>query len=169
MQCYYNLLDFRKRVNELYEEIKILKIFVDVTIEDIPQTITEKLYDISDVIDDCLEKHKNLKIYVLSSNNIKTRRKIADFNDIKMKLEEIITLLYFLRLVIKKNYKEISYHEISVMLEITLKKSEEIINLANKTKLKIYPNEKTKLKSSAKDLDLSKSQMLPKNIIKLQT
>lgn len=169
MYRYTNLLELRKNVNSLYEDLKILQIFVDAAIEHIPQTITEKIYDITNIIDNCLIIHSKLKFDVLNHKELPNKRKkIADFNEIKVELQEILTCLYFLKLATKNDYKELSYEEIFNMLDILLKKSEYIINLANKTKLKIYPNEKSKTKSAVKDFDLSKSEMAPKNVISIR-
>lgn len=167
MQRYQDLLELRKQVNGLYEEIKILQIFVSETVEDIPLTITEKISDIDYIVDNCLLIHTKLnKEVLLPTKN--SRKKIIDFNDIKINLEAISTCLYFLKIAINNNHKELVYIEIENLLKIMLKKSENVINLANKTKLKIYQNEKSKTKSSVKNLDFSKYEILPNNIIRLK-
>lgn len=168
MHRYDELINLRNSINNLYEELKILQIFISETIEDIPKTITEKIYDIEGLIESCLVIHSNLKSQVLSSEDIKNKRKnIANFDDIKVKLKEILTCLYFIKFGIESNYKELSYEEINNMLMIILNKSEYIIKISNKTKLKIYPSERTKIKSSARDFNFSKFEISPKNLIKL--
>ena len=159
MQRYNNLLELRQNANKLYEELKILQIFVDETVEDIPKTIIGMVCDIADVINNILIIHAKLQHEVLDSKEFPDKRnKVVDFNEIKIKLQEISTCLYFVKLAIENNYNEISYEKISEILEIMLKKSEYVINMTNKTKLKIYPSEKTKRKNTVKDFNFSKYQ-----------
>ena len=81
------------------------------------------------------------------------KKKIVDFNYIKTKLNEILICLTFLKLVMEKASSQISYKEIYCFLNIIIKNSEEIINLSNRTKLKMYPCESTKIRSSANDFN----------------
>jgi len=147
MQRYENLVEFREKSNELYETIKILQIFIDSSYDDITLTIKEKLYEITDMIDDCFNKYHQLNPYILKkNNNLKTSKKIIDFNEIKIKLYEIKICINLLKLVLEYIPNKVSYDEILKLLDIVLNNSENIIYLANRTKLKIYPLESTRKK-----------------------
>ena len=85
MQRYNNLIELRENANSLYEELKVLQIFVDETVENIHQTIIEKIYCITDIIDSCLILHSKLQYHVLKLSDVQNKkRKIINFDEIKI-------------------------------------------------------------------------------------
>mgnify|MGYP007101834649 CR=1 FL=1 len=169
MQEYDDLVQFRKDVNILYESIKILQIFVEETHEDIPNTIIEKSIEIIDEVYSCSENYRKLCPLVLKPEDcLNKRKRIVNFADIKENLDNIKTCFIFLKISVENDSNNISYQEICRLLKITLCFSEEIINLANRAKLKIYPAEIGKRKSSVKDLDFSKYEIANNNLVKIR-